>query len=360
MSRFWSSIIHQLTPYVPGEQPKNNGSLIKLNTNENPYPPSPKVVKSIKHAAGLGLQKYPDPNGQVLKNTIADYYQLGQNQVFVGNSSDEVLAHTFQAFFSQSANSQVKPLCFPDITYGFYPVYCKLYGIKYHTEPLAENFTLNLSSYPVENGGIIFANPNAPSSIALGLDDIEECLQRNSDSVVVIDEAYVDFGADTAISLIEKYDNLLVTQTLSKSRSLAGLRVGFACGQSDLIDALERVKNSFNAYPLDQLALAGACASFEDENYFQEQRLRVIETRSNAVEELNNLHFDVLDSKANFVFAKPPEGFSAKRVFQGLRDRDIIVRYFDKPRIDGYLRITIGTDSEMKQLFKALSEILSD
>lgn len=357
----------QLTPYVAGEQPEYDANLVKLNTNENPYPPSPKVLSVIKQVADVGLQKYPDSSGQSLKNTIADYYHLDAKQVFVGNSSDEVLAHTFQAFFSQSQEhaqeqiqkKKVKPLCFPDITYGFYPVYCKLYGINYQTIPLQEDFSLDLNQYSQNNGGIIFANPNAPSGIALSLLEIEACLKKNPDSVVVVDEAYVDFGAQTAIPLIDQYDNLLVTQTLSKSRSLAGLRVGFACGQADLIEALERVKNSFNAYPLDQLALAGACASFDDEQYFQEQRNKVIKTRTSIMKTLQDLGFDVLESKANFVFAKPPKGFTAKAIFQSLREYNIIVRYFEKPRIDEYLRITIGTDEQMNKLSEVLSDILA-
>ena len=354
MSRFWSPIINQLAPYVPGEQPKNDRSLIKLNTNENPYPPSDKVIDAIRSTAELGLQKYPDPNGQHLKNAIADYHQLDEKQVFVGNSSDEVLAHVFLGLFSGKTN----PLCFPDITYGFYPVYCKLYDINYQTIPLADDFSLDLSLYPKQNSGIIFANPNAPSSLALDLSSIKQCLENNPDSVVVVDEAYVDFGTDSAIALIDQFPNLLITQTLSKSRSLAGLRVGFACGQPELIDALERVKNSFNAYPLDQLALAGACASFADEAYFQEKRQQVIATREQTVTSLAELGFEVLQSKANFVFAKPPKPATAEQVFTALREKNIIVRYFEKPRIEEYLRITIGTDEEMAMLCRALSEIL--
>ncbi|MGH1426713.1 MAG: histidinol-phosphate transaminase [Arenicella sp.] len=361
MSRFWSSVIQQLSPYVPGEQPKATGSgeLIKLNTNENPYPPSPEVVSTIQRTAEQGLQKYPDPNGQVLKETIADYYHLQSDQVFVGNSSDEVLAHTFHAFFTDRVGADDKPLCFPDITYGFYPVYAKLYRTPYKLVPLAADFSFDIEQIPRENRGVIFANPNAPTGLCLGLTKIEQLLQTHADSVVVVDEAYVDFGGESAIALINQYENLLVTQTFSKSRSLAGLRLGYACGNADLIEALERVKNSFNAYPLDHLAIAGGSASFNDESYFQTQRSRVIATRQATMSSLRELGFTVLDSSANFVFAKPPQTIAAKALFQELRQRDIIVRYFDKPRIDEYLRITIGTDAEMQQLIKALGTILA-
>ena len=361
MSRFWSSIIQQLSPYVPGEQPKATGSgeLIKLNTNENPYPPSPLVISAIQQTAQQGLQKYPDPNGQILKDTIAGYYDLQSDQVFVGNSSDEVLAHTFQAFFTDRVGVDDKPLCFPDITYGFYPVYSKLYKTPYEMIPLTADFSFDVEQVPSENRGIIFANPNAPTGLALELADIEKLLQKHSDSVIVVDEAYVDFGGESAITLIDQYENLLVTQTFSKSRSLAGLRLGYACGSADLIEALERVKNSFNAYPLDQLAIVGGCASFDDESYFQEQRSRVIATRQVTESSLRELGFTVLASSANFVFAKPPQSITAQALFEELRERDIIVRYFDKPRINEYLRITIGTDEEMQQFTQTLETILT-
>lgn len=351
MSRFWSKTVHSLTPYVPGEQPQLN-NLIKLNTNENPYGPSPKVLNAIKQQASDELRKYPDPNGQALKNTIARYYDLTPDQIFVGNSSDEVLAHTFQALLKQDL-----PLCFPDLTYSFYPVYCGLYDINYKTIPLTSEYTIDLNSYPSDNGGIIFANPNAPTGHALSADIIRTALETHSDSVVVVDEAYVDFGGDSAVSLIKDYDNLLVTQTLSKSRSLAGLRVGFACGNTALIKGLERVKNSFNSYPLDKLALAGAVAAFEDETYFQETCTKVISTRDNTIEELTKLGFNVLPSAANFVLAEHSTK-SAKTLFEALREQAIIVRYFNTPRIDNYLRISIGTDEEMRSLFKALSAII--
>ncbi len=352
MSRFWSNTVHNLTPYIPGEQ-SPDAKLIKLNTNENPYGPSPKVLAAIKEQASDNLRLYPDPNGQALKNALADYYQLQSNQVFVGNSSDEVLAHTFQALLKQDL-----PLCFPDLTYGFYPVYCGLYDIEYRTVPLDENFQIELEAYPEQNGGIIFANPNAPTGHTLTLPQIEKLLERNTESVLVIDEAYVDFGAESAMTLIDQYDNLLVVQTLSKSRSLAGLRVGFACGQAPLIEALERVKNSFNAYPLDRLALAGAVAAFEDEDYFQKTCQKVIKTRQHTIEELAKLGFDTLPSSTNFVLTTHPR-HNARQVFTDLREAAISVRYFDIPRIDNYLRISIGTDEEMQALIEALKPLVA-
>ena len=352
MSRFWSNTVHNLTPYTPGEQSPDT-KLIKLNTNENPYGPSPRVLAAIKEQTIDSLRLYPDPNSQALKRTLADYYQLQTKQIFVGNSSDEVLAHTFQALLKQDL-----PLCFPDLTYGFYPVYCGLYDIDYRTVPLNESFEIDLEAYPEQNGGIIFANPNAPTGHALTLTQLEELLERNTESVVVIDEAYVDFGAESAMTLIDRYENLLVVQTLSKSRSLAGLRVGFACGQAPLIEALERVKNSFNAYPLDRLALAGAVAAFKDENYFQKTCQKVIKTRQNAIEELTKLGFNTLTSSTNFVLTTHPK-HSARQLFTDLREAAISVRYFDIPRIDDYLRISIGTDEEMQALIAALKTLLN-
>lgn len=352
MSRFWSKIVNSLTPYVPGEQPQIS-NLIKLNTNENPYGPSPMALQAIADNTNDELRKYSDPNCQQLKDTIANYYNLNPNQVFVGNSSDEVLAHTFQALLKQDL-----PLFFPDLTYSFYPVYCKLYDIEFTNIPLADDFSIDLNQYPKDNGGIIFANPNAPTGHALPLADIRTALATHRNSIIVVDEAYVDFGGESAISLINEFDNLLVTQTLSKSRSLAGLRVGFACGNANLVEALERVKNSFNSYPLDKLAIAGASAAFEDEAYFQETCKKVINTRSYTTTELTKLGFSVLPSSANFVLAEH-ESASAKEIFDALREKSIIVRYFDKPRINNHLRISIGTDEEMKALVSALSDILA-
>jgi len=352
MSQFWSPLVHTLTPYVPGEQPKVD-NLIKLNTNENPYPPSDSVLNTIKQATDDKLKLYPDPNADALKQRIADYHNVRANQVFVGNGSDEVLAHAFQALLKQS-----KPLLFPDITYSFYPVYCGLYGIDYQTIPLTESFEIAIEDYNTNCGAIIFPNPNAPTGRLLALTQIETLLQNHSEQVVVIDEAYIDFGGETAIKLVNQYPNLLVTQTLSKSRSLAGLRVGFAIGQSDLIEGLERVKNSFNSYPLDRLAIYGAVASFDDEVAFQQTCKTIIATRESLTETLNTLGFEVIPSAANFVFAKHPS-HNAESIAQRLREKAIIVRYFNKPRIDQYLRITIGNNEENAQLCKALTNILS-
>ncbi|WP_321326680.1 histidinol-phosphate transaminase [Thiomicrorhabdus sp.] len=352
MSQFWSSLVHTLTPYVPGEQPKVS-NLIKLNTNENPYPPSDSVLKVIKEVADDKLKLYPDPNADVLKQRIADYHNLQANQVFVGNGSDEVLAHAFQALLKHD-----KPLLFPDITYSFYPVYCGLYGIDYQQIPLTDDFAIDINDYHQECGAIIFPNPNAPTGRLLELEKIESLVKSHPNQVVVIDEAYIDFGGQSAITLVNQYPNLLVTQTLSKSRSLAGLRVGFAIGHPDLIEGLERVKNSFNSYPLDRLAIYGAVASFDDETTFQQTCKAIIGTRLELVSHLEKLGFDVIPSKANFIFATHKD-FSAEDIAAKLRDKSIIVRYFNKPRIDQYLRVTIGNNKENQALCKALSDIVA-
>lgn len=351
MSQFWSQLVHTLTPYVPGEQPKVD-NLIKLNTNENPYPPSPKVLAAISEQNNEKLKLYPDPNSDLLKQAIADYHNLTTDQVFVGNGSDEVLAHAFQALLKQDA-----PLLFPDITYSFYPVYCGLYDIDYQTIALNEQFEIQPADYQQDCGGIIFPNPNAPTGRLLGLEAIKEILEMHSNRVVLVDEAYIDFGGESAISLVNDYPNLLVTQTLSKSRSLAGIRVGFAVGQAHLIEALERVKNSFNSYPIDRLALYGASASFGDEDYFQACCQKIIHTRETLNAAMTEMGFKVIPSAANFVFAKHSSE-DAEKLALALRERKIIVRYFNKPRIDQYLRITIGTDEENNALIAALKEIL--
>lgn len=351
MSRFWSPLVHQLTPYVPGEQPKSN-TLIKLNTNENPYPPSPKAIEAIKAEAAASLRLYPDPNAEQLKAALATYYNLDCQQVFVGNGSDEVLAHTFQALLKQQ-----KPLLIPDISYSFYPVYCGLYDVKHQMVALTDSFEIDLQDYQQDNGGIIFPNPNAPTGRLLSLPAIEALLQKNRDSVVVVDEAYIDFGGDSAASLIPHYDNLLVIQTLSKSRSLAGLRVGFALGQSDLIEALERVKNSFNSYPLDRIAIAGAVAAIKDKEYFETITETIIQSRQTLSDSLQAMDFEVVPSAANFVFVSHPK-HKAEELASALRKQSIIVRHFHQPRIEEYLRITVGTDEECKALIKALHVIL--
>jgi histidinol-phosphate aminotransferase len=352
MSRYWSPVVHALTPYVPGEQPRI-ANLVKLNTNENPYGPSPRVLEAIKAEVGDRLRLYPDPGSERLRQAIANYYHIDVNQVFVGNGSDEVLAHTFQALLKHD-----KPLLFPDITYSFYPVYCGLYDIPYRQIPLADDFSIKFDDYVQDNGGIIFPNPNAPTGRLLALGEIERLLQRNTDSVVVVDEAYIDFGGASAVSLIEKNPNLLVTQTVSKSRSLAGLRVGYAMGNTELIEALIRVKDSFNSYPLDRLAIVGGAAAFEDVAYFEETCGRVIASREALVTKLEALGFEVIPSAANFVFAAP-SSLSAQQVADALRERGIIVRHFNKPRIDGYLRITVGTEEQNQVLLGALGEILA-
>jgi histidinol-phosphate aminotransferase len=352
MSKFWSDIVHKLTPYVPGEQPKLT-NLVKLNTNENPYGPSPKVIEALKAEAADSLRLYPDPNSDALKAAIAQAYHLNPNQVFVGNGSDEVLAHVFQALLKHS-----KPLLFPDITYSFYPVYCGLYGIDYQTIPLAADFSINIDDYNQPNGGIILPNPNAPTGIPLPLVKIEQLLKSNPESVVLIDEAYVDFGTESAVGLIKQYPNLLVTHTLSKARSLAGLRVGYAMGSPELIEALIRVKDSFNSYPIDRFASAGAIAAIQDAEYFEKTCGQVVATREALVSDLLKLGFEVLPSGANFIFAKHPAWAGAELTAK-LRERNIIVRHFKSPeRISPYLRITIGTDTQSNLLINALSEIL--
>lgn len=352
MSKFWSDVVHKLTPYVPGEQPKLE-NLIKLNTNENPYGPSPKVIEALKLEAAESLRLYPDPNSDALKAAIANVHNLNVNQVFVGNGSDEVLAHAFQALLKHS-----RPLLFPDITYSFYPVYCGLYDIEYQTIPLAEDFTINIDDYDQPNGGIIFPNPNAPTGIPLALAKIEKLLQTNTQSVVVIDEAYVDFGTESAVGLINSYPNLLVTHTLSKARSLAGLRVGYALGHPDLIEALTRVKDSFNSYPIDRFASAGAIAAMQDAEYFEQTCSKVVVTRESLIKDLTKLGFDVLPSGANFIFAKH-EIKDGAELTALLRQKNIIVRHFKTPsRIAAYIRITIGTDRQSKTLINTLSELL--
>lgn len=352
MSKFWSDVVHKLTPYVPGEQPKLM-NLVKLNTNENPYGPSPRVIEALKAEATDDLRLYPDPNSDALKVAIASNFKLQPNQVFVGNGSDEVLAHVFQALLKHN-----KPLLFPDISYSFYPVYCGLYDIRYQTVPLTADFSINLDDYQQPNGGIIFPNPNAPTGIPLPLVAIERLLNANKDSVIVVDEAYVDFGTESAVGLINQYPNLLVTHTLSKARSLAGLRVGYALGAVDLIEALIRVKDSFNSYPIDRFASAGAIAAMQDVAYFEQTCHKVIATREALVKDLTALGFEVLPSGANFIFAKHKIRDGAELTAK-LRDHNIIVRHFKSPaRISNYLRITIGTDQQSKQLIDVLTAIL--
>ncbi|MDF3195143.1 histidinol-phosphate transaminase [Pseudomonas sp. 1928-m] len=350
MSKFWSPFVKDLVPYVPGEQPKL-AKLVKLNTNENPYGPSPKAIAAMQAEVNDNLRLYPDPNSDRLKQAVADYYGVQTAQVFVGNGSDEVLAHAFHGLFQHG-----QPLLFPDISYSFYPVYCGLYGIDSVQVPLDEQFQIRVDDYARPNGGIIFPNPNAPTGCPLALEAIERLLQANPDTVVLVDEAYIDFGGETAISLVDKYPNLLVSQTLSKSRSLAGLRVGIAVGHPDLIEALERIKNSFNSYPLDRMAIAGAAAAFEDQAYFEQTCQRVIDSREAVVAGLQQLGFEVLPSAANFVFARHP-GKDAATLAAGLREQGVIVRHFKQQRIAQFLRITIGTPEQNQALLDALQDL---
>ncbi len=349
MSRFWTDKIASLDPYVPGEQPQDK-QYIKLNTNESPYSPSPKALAAMTEQVSEKLRLYPDPNCQTLKNALATTYSVKPNQVFVGNGSDEVLALAFMGYFTGD-----KPLAFADITYSFYKVYANLYDIKPQLIPLTDTFDIDPSDYEnLDVSGVVVTNPNAPTGKALPLSDIEKILQANPDVVVLVDEAYVDFGAESAVTLVDQYPNLLVVQTFSKSRALAGIRVGYAIGHPDLIDGLERLKNSFNSYPIDRIALAGATAAVEDGKYLQEICDKTIATRSWAVTELEKLGFEVLPSATNFVFVTHPER-SAEALYLNLKEQGILVRYFgNKPRIGNYLRITIGTDEEMAALISAL------
>ena len=330
--------------------------LVKLNTNESPYGPSPKALAAINSLNNEDLRLYPDPEGLTLKKAIAALHGLNPNQVFLGNGSDEVLAHVFAGLLKQN-----KPVQFPDITYSFYPVYCKLFGIDYQTIPLGPEFEIDPSNYKIPNGGIIFPNPNAPTGRSIARAEIEKLLARNTDSVLVIDEAYVDYGTESCIPLLQGDkcpENLLVVHTLSKSRALAGLRVGFALGHPSLIEGLERVKNSFNSYPLGRLAQAGAVAAIEDQTHLETSSQKVIQTRENLVSQLKALGFETLPSTANFIFTRHPQHAGVK-LYQALRDRGIIVRHFKSPRIEEFLRITIGTDEQSNELVAALQEILS-
>ncbi|SDI12690.1 histidinol-phosphate aminotransferase [Pseudomonas flavescens] len=350
MSRFWSPFVKDLVPYVPGEQPKLS-KLVKLNTNENPYGPSPRAIAAMQAELNDDLRLYPDPNGDRLKQAVAGFYGVKAAQVFVGNGSDEVLAHAFHGLFQHG-----KPLLFPDISYSFYPVYCGLYGIQ--AEPLAldEQFQIRVEDYARPNGGIIFPNPNAPTGCLLALEAIERLLQANPDTVVLVDEAYIDFGGVSAIGLVDQYPNLLVTQTLSKSRSLAGLRVGLAVGHVDLIEALERIKNSFNSYPLDRIAIAGAAAAFEDRAYFEQTCTAVIDSREKVTVGLQALGFEVLPSAANFIFARHPQR-DAAGIAAALREQGVIVRHFKQARIAQFLRISIGSPEQNQALLEALAAL---
>ena len=354
MSREWTKNLRNIEPYVPGEQSKDK-DIVKINANENPYPPSPKAAEVLKSFDTNKLRFYPSANSTKLKEAIAKYYKVDVSNVFVGNGSDDVLAVAFQSFF----NSE-KPIVYPDLTYSFYPVWCSLFGIKYKNYPVGDDFRINPEDYKQKNGGVVIPNPNAPTSLGEGLDFVEKILNYNQDSVVIIDEAYVDFGGTSSIPLIDKYENLLVTGTFSKSRSLAGLRIGFAIGSKALIDVMEAVKNSYNSYTVDSLSIEMGAASIEDDEYFKSTCKKVIKTRERVTLELEKLGFDVLDSQTNFIFATHNK-HNMKSLFEYLKTQKVFIRYFSLPRIENYVRITIGTNEEMDIFLEKTKEfILND
>ena len=347
----WEDNVRKVIPYTPGEQP-NQPDMLKLNTNENPYPPAPGVERALRELETDTLRLYPDPTAGNLVHAIAERYHLKDEQVFVGVGSDDVLAMSFLTFF----NSQ-KPVLFPDITYSFYDVWADLFRIPYERPALDEDFHIRKEDYFRENGGVIFPNPNAPTGVELPLEDVEDIICHNRDVIVIVDEAYVDFGGTSAVSLIEKYDNLLVVQTFSKSRSLAGMRIGFVCGNAKLIKYLNDVKYSFNSYTMNRPSILLGTASVEDDAYFKETVEKIVHTREWFKAEMKKLGFTFPDSQANFLFASHPD-VPAKEIFEAARANNIYVRYFDKPRINNYLRITIGTDEEMKKFLKFLTSFL--
>mgnify|MGYP001074765277 CR=1 FL=1 len=352
MKEFWSGRIRDAVPYVPGEQPRE-GKFIKLNTNECPYPPSPRVVEAIRQAAGDELRLYPDPECLALRRAIAKREGLKPEQVFCSNGSDEVLAFAFQAFFDPE-----REIVFPRITYSFYPVYTDYFGLRCRRVPMNPDFSDPVDELCGSNGGVVLCNPNAPTGIAVGLDVVEKLLRANPDVVVIVDEAYVDFGARSAVPLIDKYPNLLVVQTASKSRALAGLRVGWAMGQENLISGLRCVRDSINSYTVDRVAQAGARAAIEDEDYFQSIRRRVMDTRERTAKVLKQMGFIVLPSQANFLFLSHPN-HGGKELLDALRERGILVRWWSDPPIENWLRVTIGTDEEMEEFARGMREIVS-
>lgn len=347
----WENKVRKVEPYVPGEQPKEK-NVIKLNTNENPYPPSPKVRHAAEQFNVDDCRLYPDPEVSELTDAIAGYYGLEPQQVFVGVGSDDVISMSFLTFF----NSE-KPIFFPDISYSFYSVWADLYRIKYKKQPLDKDFQINPKDYYGENGGVIFPNPNAPTALYMDLDLVEDIIKHNQDVVVIIDEAYIDFGGKSAIDMVKRYENVLVVQTFSKSRSMAGMRIGYAFGSPALIKALNNVKFSFNSYTMNRTAIAYGVASIQDKAYFEECVSKIVHTRENAKKELAKLKFTYTDSKTNFIFATH-ESVNAADIFQKLKERNIFVRYFNQPLIDNYLRITVGTDEQMEKLIEALQEIV--
>lgn len=350
MTKPWSDKIRNIDPYVPGEQPKLN-NILKLNANENPYPPSPKVLEAIKEINENDLRRYPSSNTENLKKAAAEFYNVSEDMLFFGNGSDDVIALAFLAFFNSS-----KPILFPDITYSFYKVWCALFNIPYENPKLTDDFKINADDYAKENGGVILPNPNAPTSIGEGKEFIENILEHNKDSIVIIDEAYVDFGGYPSIELIEKYDNLVIIQTFSKSRSLAGARIGVAISNPYLISILDAVKNSYNSYTVDSLAIKIGCASLEDKDYFIQTNKKICQTRDNTAKALKDLGFTVLPSKTNFLFVTHTDK-KAVDIFSYLKENNIFVRHFNLPRIDNYLRITIGTDEQMSALIECIKNM---
>ena len=357
MSKFWNDKIKEIEPYVPGEQPKDK-KYIKLNTNENPYSPSKKVIEKIKSMNLKDLKLYPDPDVSELRKVIAKYFsqkideRITKEQIFVGNGSDEVLALIFMTFFNKGDK-----VYYPDITYSFYPVYADLFDLKEVRIPLNENFEIEIDKYFGVDGHIIITNPNAPTSIALKLEEIEEIVKKNPNQLVVVDEAYVDFGAESAVKLVNKYDNVLVVQTFSKSRSFAGMRLGYAIGSGNIIEGLNRLKFSFNSYTIDRISIEAGIESFKDDDYFVKINAKIIETREKTVKKLKELEFKVLNSSANFIFISHNKVFAGD-LYKQLKDNGILVRYFAKDRIDNYLRVTIGTDEEMKIFIEKLEKLL--
>ena len=347
MSRYWSETVHRLTPYVPGEQ-RGGPDVVKLNTNENPYPPSPRVLEAIRGIDPDALRRYPDSGSARLREALARHHGLDPSQVFVGNGSDEILALAFLAFFTGG-----RPLRHPDPSYAFYPVYCGLYGIEARPVPLDDEFRIDVGPLLADEGGVVFPNPNAPSSLALAIDDVRAVLAANRSSVVLVDEAYADFGAPSAVPLVADHPNLLVSRTFSKGRSLAGLRLGVAFGDTVLIEALERVKDSFNSFPVDVVASAAGIASLEDDAWYREHVARIVRTRADFTASLRTRGWRVLDSAANFVFARPPGG-DGREVFDALSAADVLVRRWSKPRLESWLRISIGTDEDMARLLDVL------
>ena len=351
MTKLWADKLRQVDPYVPGEQSKNK-NIIKLNANENPYPPSPKVVEALKNFDADGLAKYPNSSAAPLVEALAKYYGVETNQIFTGNGSDDVIALSFMSFF----NSE-KPILFPDITYSFYPVWCRLFNIPYETPAIDENFKINPQDYYKENGGVILPNPNAPTGISEGKEFIKDILDHNRDCIVIIDEAYVDFGGYSCVELLKEYDNLLIVQTFSKSRSLAGMRIGVAIGSAELIGVLNAVKNCYNSYTMDSVAIACGKAAVEDNEYFRETLKKVISTRDRSSEEFRKLGFTVYPSHSNFIFVTKDD-VNAKDLFEALKKDNIFIRYFNLPRINNHLRITIGTDEQMDILIEHVKKYL--